>query len=136
VLELKNLFFVGQAIDYGFVTTCMWEWCHVTNEDGHGKIVLIGVWTCKFYELQLEIEMPTSHANITLFEEGPTLTQIERGVIIKVPNAKAKSLEVWHERFGHMNLPCFFRCWRMMRLLLIIKNLPFGVCEGCAMGKN
>jgi hypothetical protein len=32
MLELKkNLFFVGQAIDHGFVTTCMQEGCHFTS---------------------------------------------------------------------------------------------------------
>jgi hypothetical protein len=52
---------------------------------------LIGVRTCKFYELQFEVEILTNHANIILSEEGPTLTQIERGVIVEVANAKAKA---------------------------------------------
>ncbi len=44
MLELKkNLFFVGQVVDYGFVTTCMREGCHLINQNGHGKIVLIGI---------------------------------------------------------------------------------------------
>ncbi len=140
VLELKkNLFIVGQAVDHGFVTTCMQEGCHLTSHDGHGKIVLIRVQTCKLYELQLEVEIPTSHANIILFEERPTLTQIKRGVVVEMPNAKAKSLEVWHERFGHINLAMFLQMLKndaVVGLQLFTKNLPSRVCEGCAMGKN
>jgi hypothetical protein len=44
-------------------------------------IVLIGVQTSKFYEFQLEVEMPANHANITMSKGGPTPTQIEGGVV-------------------------------------------------------
>ncbi len=72
-------------------------------------------------------------------EEGPTLTQIERGVVIEMPNAKAKSFKVWHERFGHMDLAMFLQMLKndvVFGLQLFTKKLPSRVCEGCVMGKN
>jgi hypothetical protein len=77
----KNLFFVGQATNRGFVTTYMWKGCHPTTENKHKKIVSIGVLTSKFYELQLEVEMPTNHVNIIMSKGSLAPTQIEGGVV-------------------------------------------------------
>jgi hypothetical protein len=77
----KNLFSIGQVANRGFVATYLWEGCHPTSQDRHEKIVLIEIRTSKFYELQLEVEMPTNHVNITMFKGSPTPTQIEGGVV-------------------------------------------------------
>jgi hypothetical protein len=38
--------------------------CHLTNQDGHGKVVLIAIQIDKLYELQFKIDIPSSHTKM------------------------------------------------------------------------
>jgi hypothetical protein len=38
--------------------------CHLTNQDGHGKVVLIAIQLDKLYELQFKIDILSNHTKI------------------------------------------------------------------------
>ena len=114
-----NLFSIGAAVDHGIKATFILTGLTLINR-ADGKVIAIGHRAHqKLYRMDMESILPESMA-------------------YGLGASTSNSLQVWHQRLGHINNGTILKMIRLQAVdgLTINNSSATPFCEGCIMGKH